>query len=596
MPIADYAAIGDGRTVALIASDGDVDWLPVPDLDTPPVFGAIVDADRGGRITLHPVDDFTVQRSYLDGTNVLITTMRTADGEVEITESLNSGVAGRLPWTEFARSVRGVRGRVRMRWSVQPGGQWRTHSPWFAEDADGVRDPVLRVGTVQLAVCGEHHFPRRGVDLEHSPDHDGDHDTQRAGTAVHGAFTTAPDSTHLLAVIGVDDQPVPLPDPRQIRDRIRLTVEGWQSWTRQCGEELSLVETRSALALKLLVHSPTGTIAAAGTTSLPESRTVPKNWDYRYSWLRDTSFAVSALQRLGLREEVHAATSRLLRTLRDDGPVPPIFTTLSGGAPSGHEESMAPGWDGIGPVVIGNAAADQLQLGVFGDLFGLIHSYIGAGHRLDHRSARTLADMADRCCDLWRRPDAGLWELPEEAHHTSSKMGCWQALTSAAELADAGHLGGHPARWRSEAQQISRFLDEECWSEARGAYTMCAGSDKLDASVLLGHRFDRGERMSRTIDTLRRELGSGPLLWRYTGMQAEEGCFVACSFWVVVALTAVGRSGEARELLGQLHPLANDVGLFAEMIDPGTGEFLGNVPQALSHLALLDAELSLRGA
>ncbi|GGL97145.1 glycoside hydrolase family 15 protein [Nakamurella endophytica] len=574
LPLRDYAAIGDGRTVGLVGIDGRIDWLPVPDLNSEPAFAALLDAGRGGWIGMAPEAPAVVERRYVDGTNVLETTFRTAAGTVRVTDSLNSGVAGRLPWTELARRVEGVDGTVPMRWAVRPGDQWRTSAPWAARRGD---DPVLRVGTVQLAVRGEGHQPRTD------------------DRSVTGAFTTAPGSRHLLAVVGVDDQPVPLPGAVHIEDRLDLSVESWQRWSASCsrGREIPPDALRSALALKLLIHSPTGTVAAAATTSLPESRIVAKNYDYRYTWLRDTAYTVAALQRLGVREEVHAATTRLLATVTDDGPEPPPFTTLQGTAPGGRRETDLPGWCGIGPVGIGNDAAHQLQLGVFGDLLSLVDSYLAAGHVLDAVSAETVARMLDRCCDLWRNPDAGIWELPHRRHYTSSKMGAWHALTVGARLADAGHLSGAADRWRAEAAAVAEFIHRECWSDAAGAFTGYAGSDQLDASVLLGHDFDRGERMHRTVDAVRARLGRGPLLYRYAGMDREEGCFVACSFWLVTALVKLDRRDEAEELMAQLLPLANDVGLFAEMIDPNTGEFLGNLPQALSHLAHLDAALTL---
>jgi GH15 family glucan-1,4-alpha-glucosidase len=574
-PLRDYAALGDGRTVALVAVDLDVDWLPVPMLDAAPAFAALLDPERGGRIRLAAVDVTAVEREYLPDTNVLRSRVTTATGVAEVVDSLNSGVAGRLPWTELARRITGLEGTVDFEWSVEPGELWRTHGPWLLDGGD----PVLRVGTVQLAVRGTDHHPEVG---------DG---------RLSGRVSTTGGAHALLAVIGVDAQPVPLADPQHIEDRIDLSVQAWRTWTRSCSSEQDLPRhvIRHALALKLLISSPAATIAAAATTSLPEAPAGGKNWDYRYSWLRDTSFTVGALQRLGVREEVHAATSRLLQTLREDGPVPPVFTTLAGGSPTGQRRVDAPGWRGIGPVVEGNDARTQLQLGVFGDLFALIDSYLSAGHVLDQVSARAVADMADHTADMWRLSDAGLWELPDEQHYTSSKMSCWRALSVAARLADAGALPGRAERWRTEADRIADWIRQHCWSETRHAWTFHAGTDDLDCSVLLGHDFDNGPRMSSTIDALRSELGAGPLLYRYSGMAAEEGCFVACSFWMVSALVAVGRRGEAHDLLGELRPLPNDFGLLAEMVDPATGEFLGNLPQALSHLAALDAELTLLG-
>ncbi|HEX5810508.1 MAG TPA: glycoside hydrolase family 15 protein, partial [Pseudonocardia sp.] len=208
---------------------------------------------------------------------------------------------------------------------------------------------------------------------------------------------------------------------------------------------------------------------------------------------------------------------------------------------------------------------------------------------------RLLAGLADRACDVWRHRDAGLWELPRQEHYTSSKLSCWQALRCAHHLARTGQIPGDPARWAGEAERIARWVHEHCWSESRGAFVRYPGTDELDTSILLhaGSGFDVGPRMSSTIDALRAELGVGPLLYRYTGAAKEEAAFVAPSFWAVSALHAVGRTVQARALMDELVPLANDVGVLAEMIDPTDGAFLGNLPQGLSHLALIGAALDL---
>lgn len=205
------------------------------------------------------------------------------------------------------------------------------------------------------------------------------------------------------------------------------------------------------------------------------------------------------------------------------------------------------------------------------------------------------AGIADLACDRWISPDAGMWELPEERHYVTSKLGCWQALTDAVHLAKKGQIPGDPSRWRTEAEHIRNWVDEHGWSPARGAYVWYPGSDKLDASILLHaiSGFDRGPRMSSTLDALRSELGAGPHLYRYSGMDKKEGTFTACSFWLASALHLVGREAEASQLMDELVGHANDVGIFAEQIDPAVGAFLGNLPQALSHLALINAAITL---
>jgi GH15 family glucan-1,4-alpha-glucosidase len=419
---------------------------------------------------------------------------------------------------------------------------------------------------------------------------------------VQGGFTTRSGSRHLVGVTASSNEPLHLSTPRDVDAGLDRTIAAWQSWSAQFSAPGPWAEAvqRSALILKLLVHGPSGSIAAAATTSLPESRDGAgeqggKNWDYRFAWIRDAAYTLKALFRFGIREETQAAVSWLLHAIRRHGPDMQVFYRLDGELPGEVEYPEVPGWRGIGPVTVNNQAVDQLQLSVFGDVFDMVRLYVDHGHVLDAGTGRLLAGLADQACDAWRHRDAGLWELERQEHYTSSKLGCWQALRCAVHLADMGQIPGDPARWAAEADRIRRWVQEHCWSERRGAFVWYPGTDELDTSVLLhaGSGFDVGPRMSSTIDALRAELGSGPLLYRYTGAAKEEAAFVAPSFWAVSALHAVGRTGEARALMGELVPLANDVGVLAEMIDPADGAFLGNLPQGLSHLALIGAALDL---
>lgn len=598
IPLRDYAAIGDGRTVALIASDGQVDWMPVPALHTPPVFAGLVDAAHGGRIELRPQeDDFETSREYVGSSNVLRTTFRTSTGTVTVTDALVTGVAGRLPWLELARRIDGVEGEVPMRWAVVPGSVFGDGTAPVSR-VDTLHGPILRAGHIDLVLVGFEH----GRLDPHEPS-DGFPD---GPLSFHGAFTTAPGSRHLFALCGTDDEPIHVPDPHNVDRGIDRTVASWESWFDEFGYEgpWSDAVVRSALALKLLIFSPTGAIAAAATTGLPENLLGGKNYDYRFAWVRDLAYTVGSLIRFGLREETHAAVSWVLKTLKDfDGDLH-IFFELDGTVPKGPgkgdvREVPAEGWNDIGPVVEGNDASSQLQLGVFADVVGIMRRYVEAGNILDERTSELLVDFTDAACRNWQKKDSGMWELPEEHHYTSSKIGCWQAITDALHLASIGEIKPSDddlEHWRRNRTLIEEWLAEEAWSPERGAYTMHPDTEALDASILLHAARDFGprERLEQTVARIDEELSAGPLLFRYSGVSEEEGTFVACAFWLVEAFARLGRADEARLLMDELVALANDVGLYAEMISAEDHSFLGNLPQGLSHLALIDAAVALR--
>lgn len=580
VPIGSYGVLGDGRTVALVARDGAIDWFPTSKLDGHPTFAAMLDPAHGGSFTLAPAVPFEAERQYLDSTNVLSTTFRTADGAVRVTDSLNTGPAGRLPWTELARRVEALEGSVPLRWQICPGSAIGPARPW-AWEQDG--NLLLTVAGQRLALRSE-----------------GMGSTVVDGGAVRGDVVVHAGERGLLALVATEDEPTYLPACADIDARIESTVADWRRWCTGIAYRgrWEHAVRRSALALKLLARASTGALAGAGTTSLPESVGGERNFDYRYAWVRDASFAIDAFAELGLHQEVQAQLSWLLRTVEATTPDVRVFYRLDGSIPDAAMDTLrVRGYLDSRPAVAGNSAETQTQLGSFGDLIEAVFRFVRHGAVLDGRAARLVTELAERACDIWAVPDAGIWELGDTEHYTISKISCAVALDRSVRLAEAGQLpNAHVERWRHEQARIREWIDEHCWSEQKRSYTFYAGTEELDASVLLAARTGFAgpddTRFHDTVDAIGRELAEGPLLYRYSSSRGQEACFLACSFWWVQALTHIGRREEATALMDELVPLGNDLGLYSEEMTE-LRQLRGNLPQALSHLSLITAATGL---
>ncbi len=583
-PIRSYAALGDGRSVALVAKDGAVDWLAVPAIDGVPVFGALLDPERGGSFRLSPSGEHEVTRRYLPGSNVLETTFTTSTGIVTVRDALTLQDGGTLSWIELVRRVDGVRGRVPFQWTI---------SPRFDFGAGELR--ITRQNQLILAQADELVLAFRCWD-------GGDPSVDRA--TIMGEFEAQPARSTLFSCALVVREPIPLPPREEIEIRLDRTVDAWRRWLEfhsYDGPWREAVE-RSVLALKVLIYAPSGAVAAAATTSLPERIGGALNWDYRFAWVRDTSLALDALGALGYREQVHASLAWLLHACEATHPRLVPFYALDGSRAREEEHVDLTGYRRSRPVRRGNAAAGQLQLGSYGDLLETIRLYVHHGNTLDSATRSRLAEVADHVCLIWERCDSGFWELDEPRHYTISKIGCWVVLDRAIWLANRGEApDNHTDRWRREAERLRAWVDDRCWSNARNAYAFYAGGDGLDAAVLLAVRLGylgaNDPRTAATIDAVRNELSAGgPLLYRYSGQRGKEGAFLACSFWLVDALARTNRVQEARQVMDEVLSLANDVGLYSEELDPETGDFLGNIPQGLTHLALINAAVAVATA
>jgi len=587
-PIAEYAAIGDGRSVALAALDGSIDWLCLPEIDSDAVFCRILDAERGGYFRVGPADGHTSVRSYLGDTNVVVTTHTTTTGVVQVTDFMPA--PGLTSARAILRLVEGIAGTVDVAVAFRPTFGFAA-TPTTVHLYDGGAAAVDPAGDAQLTLSAP------GFDVRVDGDGAAGHAVVRAGERRWVTATYTGQAT--------DEGDV---DPDRV---LAETLEYWQRWSVRCtydGPYHDLVR-RSALALKLLAYHPTGAVVAAPTTSLPEDVGGGRNWDYRYTWLRDASLILYALQSIGYHDEAEAFFAwleRLCLKCRDQLRI--MYTVTGGDDLTERTLDHLDGWRGSRPVRVGNAAADQTQLDIYGELLDAAHLHLDAmPDALDPGTWDVLALLADRAAARWREPDEGIWEVRGgQRHFLYSKLLCWVALDRAVHLAEDRDLPGDIQRWRTERDAVRQAILTDGYNPDLGAFTQAFGEATLDASALaiplVGFLPPTDQRVQSTVAAIQQRLTAGGLVYRYLpaetpdGLAGDEATFALCSFWLVDNLALAGRVDDARALFETVAGYANDVGLLAEEIDPATGDLLGNFPQGFTHLALIRSALAIAEA
>lgn len=586
--ISDYALIGDSRCAALVSNTGSIDWLCLPRFDSPSIFNRLLDSLRGGYFAVRPTGGCSSRRRYIQDTNLLVTEFHTRTGLVRITDFMPVLTEEEkreimIPFRSILRIVEGIEGNVEMEVECFPrpnDGQLiprfkrRGREGYFA-DIDG--------GLFHLAADCPLEVTREGLS---------------------GRWTIRGGERSLFWLSYARDAPAVYPRlDERVDDLKERSIRYWRAWAGRCNYRGPCRDAviRSALVLKLLTFAPSNAIVAAPTTSLPEAIGFNRNWDYRYCWLRDASFTAQIFFRLGFREEATGFVQWLMHATRLTQPSLKVVYDVYGrlGKPQ-REVDYLEGYLGSRPVRVGNNAEAQYQLDIYGEVMDALWLYMQNECELDRDMQRNFCGMADYVADNWNYPDHGIWEIPgPRRHYLHSKVLCWTALDRAAQLARRLGIECERRRWERVAREIREITLKEGFHPTLGSFTQTLGGSALDATAfifpLVGFIDSKDSRLSSSIDALEKALASEELVYRYRiddGLEGEEGTFVACAFWRAEALCMMGRRAEAADRFEKLNRRANEVGLYSEEIRKD-GLFLGNFPQALSHLSHISAALRL---
>ncbi|HEX6932887.1 MAG TPA: glycoside hydrolase family 15 protein [Streptosporangiaceae bacterium] len=598
--ISDHGLIGDLQTAALVTTDGSVDWFCCPRFDSPSIFGSLLDADKGGYFRIAPATDTYVSRQlYFPDTAMLITRFLTEDGVGEVTDFMP--IAGRQATDrhKLVRQLKVVRGTMRFVGEIKPRFDYGRAKHTLEVTSDGF---VFRAGDMHLTLnpTGQR---------ETSPGAHGDLEIERIDDDLRVTVTLREGETSGLVMESMGGRPRRI-SPAELQQLIDDTTRFWRDWVHQStyrGRWREMV-ARSAMTLKLMTYAPTGALVAAPTTGLPELTGGERNWDYRYTWIRDASFSVYALLGLGYAGEAAAFGQWVRDRLIEhggNGASPMKIMYRVDGTSGLTEETLDhwEGWRGSRPVRIGNGAADQLQLDIYGEAMDAVAKIDARGLQPAYQGWNAIANLLDWLCDNWDQPDEGVWETRGgRKDFTYGRVQCWVAFDRAIRLAEGR---GRPAdidRWRKTRDAIYGQVMTRGWNPERHAFTQHYETDVLDSSLLMmplmGMVSPFDPMWLQTLQAMDSELVSDSLVYRYNpsaspdGLRGSEGTFSLCTFWYVDALARSGRLDDAELVFEKMQTYANHLGLYSEEIGI-TGEQLGNFPQAFSHLSLINAAINL---
>ena len=584
--ISDYGVIGDMHSAALVGLDGSIDWYCAPRFDSPSVFAALLDARKGGRFQLSPSESFTTKQSYEGETNVLSTIFESKQGRIKLTDFMPCFMEkGELKGLhEIHRIVDCVEGELGLRIIFQPRLDYARGKTTILETREGC-----------TAKNQGHQVNLASSTKLHVSDEDN----------LTSEFRLSK-SQRVVFVLKWGKSPAIPASRYETARKLSRTVSYWKRWVGHVKYQgpFRANVVRSCLVLKLLQYAPTGAMVAAVTTSLPESIGALRNWDYRYSWIRDNALSVLALSEAGASREALDYARWLINLRRHSKEKLQIMMGI-GGESDIPETTLdhLEGYRRSSPVRIGNAASKQLQL----DVYGILADYVYFLHTLGWTTGQVYENLvrysADQALKEWQSPDSGIWEIRQQKTFVESTMWCYVALDRASKMARELGYDEDWQRWEPVRKKIKNHILSDGWSEKKKAFTMVFGGEDLDAANLLmplvGFLPAKDPKMTSTIQRIREELSKDDLVYRYKiddGQLGKEGAFTVCSFWMVDCLTRLGKLREAEGLLNQLVKRSNHLGLYSEEIDPESGEALGNFPQAYTHMGLITASVHLEEA